>query len=148
MGHPNVRRVSRAQLVGRHWHLSTTIFLFRQFLYPSACHSTRYRTGSTFSSYLLISPLQGHRLQLDQQPAPEPSTEDFIQDQDLLAIISQDPTLVASWRLLFAQAPRLPTNLEDTTTAGPKYHQDYLDVIVRSPNIPFSNSMINKRKEL
>lgn len=74
--------------------------------------------------------------QLPDVPVPDP---------DIPAIISQDPNLVASWRFLFAQASRPPTNLEGLNTKGPKDRQEYLNLIKPSPNIPFGDSMSHKR---
>jgi hypothetical protein len=62
------------------------------------------------------------------------------------AIVSQDPVLADSWRRLFAKASRRPpTNLPDPPIPPTKYFQEYLNLIARTPNIPFGDSSMSEK---
>jgi hypothetical protein len=77
---------------------------------------------------------------------PEIAPPDF----DTPVIISQDSQLIESWKHLFAKASRPPTDhSSEPTPTGPKFHQDYLDMIKQRPhNVPFGDSMTEKKAYL
>jgi hypothetical protein len=101
---------------------------------PAQAELLSLSTNDTFDSNFSDSttPQSSRGLHLDSNdalmpPVPRPRDTQHA-DSSIPAIMSQDPTIAASWRNLFAKAPRPPTNLPDPSAAGPKYFQEYLTV--------------------
>jgi hypothetical protein len=117
---------------------------------PSHTSFSAATFNSDFSQSTAFYQVQGIRPEPDKEP-PQPillPPVDSELDPDVPTIISQDPKLIESWRLLFAKASRPPTNLAEAENQGPKYRQEYLDLIERTPNIPSGNSMAQRMEAL
>jgi hypothetical protein len=69
-------------------------------------------------------------------------------DSETPAIVSQDPSLAAAWRTLFAKASRPPTYYADPPDSSPKHFQECLDLIERGPNTPYGDSIDEKLETL